>query len=336
MTFPSDFLDSTGSPHQQHGAHQGFDAQQGHGLGANGCVKYVCLHMYVYIRGDFPKWWSPKMDFLITETPIETDDKPRAISMTLETSVEFRFLRWFPDHTWWCSTVTAAMSSEGSCFTLFSVVWDNIWEEILDDLYFLGLLWCKLSEEGAASLHLATSVDDGRRDAFSVCEGSFSSCGKLRRTKQLNNSRFLGFEETNKKIFAQRVHVCSRKKKKEGHFACHKVASIPPRKQHWAPANSNCSCKTKRHEYDGAGHTTCYRKTHPTEMVKPRTAPELPCGMASQACSSWFSVDRFWTLWPSSEHQIQSVSLLAMWHFGTRIEDLKKTAKLSFWWYKMI
>ena len=49
MTFPSDFLDSTGSPHQQHGAHQGFDAQQGHGLGANGCVKYVCLHMYVYI-----------------------------------------------------------------------------------------------------------------------------------------------------------------------------------------------------------------------------------------------------------------------------------------------
>lgn len=149
----------------------------------------------------------------------------------------------------------------------FLVVWDKIWDEIWNDLYFLGLLWWKLSEEGVASLHLGISGDDRWRDAFWVCGGSLS-CGKLRRTKQLSV-----FLVLNKKVFHACSHMLTQKKKDT---ACHKVAPIrqlcgcqrgfiPPsdggigRRTDWVPANST-SRNTTRDEYNGAQHTACHRK----------------------------------------------------------------------------
>ena len=57
------------------------------------------------MAGWFSSWEIPSMD-------VENGGTP----MTLETSIEFHLLRWFPYHKWWCSTAIAAMWPEGSCF----------------------------------------------------------------------------------------------------------------------------------------------------------------------------------------------------------------------------
>ena len=214
------------------------------------------------------------------------------------------------------------------------VVWDKIWDEIWNDLYFLGLLWWKLSEEGGASLHLGISGDD----RWSVCEvlSAAESCGGP------SNSPFFWFW-----IIKKVLHACSHMltQKKEGHGMSQSGSSSATlrmstqfhsslgrggigRRTDWAPANST-SRNTTRDEYNGAQHTACHRKKkHPAEMVKPRTlAPStfqqvfggsyfdlVPLGASD---SNSFSLSRFGTkmnpYWGSKEDN-GSIFLVIFWY----------------------